>query len=73
MTLESRTAHLTYSVPGVSCSHCRAAIAEEVGALRGVAAVDVDLDAKLVTVHGGGLDVREVRAAIESAGYEVRE
>jgi copper ion binding protein len=62
---------ITYSVPGVSCDHCRAAIAQEVGALAGVSAVDVDLDARTVTVRGESLDDAAVRAAIDEAGYEV--
>lgn len=61
---------LVYSVPGVSCGHCRAAITEEVAPLDGVEAVAVDLDAKRVTVRGVALDDAAVRAAIEEAGYE---
>jgi copper chaperone len=62
---------LSYSVPGVSCAHCEAAIVEEVGRVPGVAVVEVDLDAKRVAVSGTGLDEPAVRAAIEAAGYEV--
>ena len=62
---------LTYSVPGVSCEHCRAAITTEVEAVAGVAAVDVDLDAKTVTVAGEPLDEQAIVAAIGAAGYEV--
>jgi len=61
----------TYSVPGVHCEHCRAAIKAEVGALPGVEAVAVDLDAKRVTVTGSALDDDALRAAIDEAGYEV--
>ena len=61
---------ITYSVPGVSCGHCRAAITDEVGAVEGVEAVDVDLDAKLVTVSGRNLDHETLVAAIDAAGYE---
>ena len=61
---------LTYSVPGVSCDHCRAAIADEVGSLDGVREVVVDLDAKRVVVRGERLDDDAVRAAIEDAGYD---
>ena len=64
------TQELVYSVPGVSCGHCRAAITEEVASLAGVAAVDVDLDAKRVAVRGAELDDAAIRAAIEEAGYE---
>lgn len=62
---------LTYSVPGVSCGHCRAAITDEVVKVAGVATVDVDLDAKRVTVAGAGIDDGAVRAAIDRAGYDV--
>jgi copper chaperone CopZ len=59
-----------YTVPGMSCSHCEAAVKEEVSALAGVAAVEVDLETKRVEVRGEGLDDGAIRAAIEEAGYE---
>ena len=62
---------LTYSVPGVGCSHCRGAITAEVEKLVGVASVDVDFDAKRVSVAGERLDDAAIRAAIDEAGYEV--
>ena len=61
---------IEYSVPGVSCDHCRVAITEEVAPLEGVTSVDVDLEAKRVTVKGEGLDDAALREAIEEAGYE---
>jgi copper chaperone len=62
---------LTYDVPGVSCAHCRAAITAEVEKVAGVSSVEVDLDAKRVTVGGDGLEDAALRAAIEEAGYDV--
>ena len=62
---------LTYSVPGVSCAHCQAAITDEVTALPGVEAVDVDLETKIVSVSGDPLDEDAIIAAIDEAGYEV--
>ncbi len=62
---------VTYRVPGVSCDHCRAAIADEVGSLPGVASVEVDLDAKTVTVTGDRLDEQAILSALDEAGYEV--
>jgi copper ion binding protein len=59
----------TYSVPGISCDHCRHAIETEVGTVAGVSSVEVDIDAKLVTVGGGDDDA--IRAAIDEAGYDV--
>jgi len=48
-------------------------VKEEVSAVEGVDAVEVDLDSKLVTVSGGQLDDVALRAAVEEAGYEVAE
>jgi copper chaperone CopZ len=59
-----------YLVPGMTCDHCKLSISEEVGALAGVRAVEVDLDSKLVTVHAQGFDDPGIRAAINEAGYE---
>jgi copper chaperone CopZ len=64
------TQTLTYTVSGMSCAHCEAAVTEEVLAVAGVASVDVDLDSKRVAVHGEGLDDTAIRAAIDEAGYE---
>jgi copper chaperone len=61
----------TYTVPGMHCAHCEAAVSEELSAVPGVANVEVDLDAKLVTVTGEALDDTALRAAIDEAGYEV--
>ena len=61
----------TYTVPGMHCGHCEAAVSEELSAVPGVANVEVDLDAKLVTVTGEALDDAALRAAIDEAGYEV--
>jgi copper chaperone len=63
----------TYLVPDISSGHCRAAITAEVGAIPGVASVDVDLDAQRVTVTGQALDGGAIRDAIYDAGYEVLE
>ena len=62
---------LTYNVPGVSCEHCQRAIEGEVSQVEGVESVDVDLDAKTVTVSGEPLDEQAIVAAIDEAGYEV--
>ena len=59
----------TYTVPAIHCAHCVASIREEVSEVEGVDDVDVDLDTKIVTVHGSRLDDAAVRAAIEEAGY----
>ena len=62
---------LTYTVPGMSCGHCCAAITDEVTTVDNVNSVDVDLESKVVTVRGENLDDSAVRAAIDEAGYEI--
>jgi len=59
----------TYTVPGISCGHCKHAIETEVGALDGIESVDVDIEAKQVAVVGSASD-HAIRAAIVEAGYE---
>ena len=64
------TQTFTYSVPGVSCGHCRAAITDEVAGVAGVDCVEVDLESKLVRVSGDDLDDPALVSAIGEAGYE---
>jgi copper chaperone len=61
---------ITYTVPDISCEHCKQSIEEEVAQVEGVAAVEVDVQAKTVTVTG---EVAEeaIISAIDEAGYEV--
>ena len=62
----------TYTVVGMTCGHCVTAVTEEVAALSGVTAVDVDLAGGVLTVSSDApVDESAVRAAVEEAGYEV--
>ena len=61
---------VTYTVPGMTCGHCKESVTRELKAVPGVQAVDVDLDTKLVVVEGEGLSDEALRAAIDEAGYE---
>lgn len=61
----------TYTVPGMHCAQCEAAIKRELVAVAGVDSVDVDLASKLVTVRGHDLNDRELRDAIDEAGYDI--
>ena len=60
----------SFSVPDVSCGHCKAAIEGAVSRVPGVRAVVVDLERKRVTVSGDAPD-DAIRAAIDAAGYAV--
>lgn len=59
-----------YSVPDISCGHCKQAIESEVGTVSGVSSVTVDIDQRTVTVEGEATDA-DIRAAIDEAGYEI--
>jgi copper chaperone len=61
----------TYSVPEMHCGHCKEAVEREISAVEGVAAVEADLESKLVRVRGDALSDGALRKAIEEAGYEV--
>jgi copper chaperone CopZ len=61
-----------YSVHGMSCGNCAAHVTEELSAIEGVTGVQVDLEAKKVTVGSTReLAEDEVRAAVDEAGYEL--
>jgi len=62
---------ISYTIPGMSCGHCEAAVTCELQAVPGVETVEVDLETKQVVVVGRDLDDRALRAAIDEAGYEV--
>ena len=61
---------MRYAVSGMHCAHCERAVKDELAAVSGVDAVEVNFDTKLVVVHGERLDDRARRVAIEEAGYE---
>jgi copper chaperone len=63
---------LSFTVPGMHCGHCRAAVTEEVERVSGVTRVDVDLDGKVVRVEGSDVDEASVVAAIDEAGYDAQ-
>ena len=61
----------TYSVPEISCDHCKQSIEDAVGAVPGVSAVVVHVDARTVDVELGSASESAVIEAIEEAGYDV--
>jgi copper chaperone len=69
--VSTTTDQITFSVRGISCGHCRAAITAEIEKLAGIETVDVDFERKIVTVTGEALDDGALRAAIDEAGYDV--
>lgn len=69
--MSDATTSITFSVPGMTCGHCEAAIKQEVGGVTGVTGVTVDLDSKDVVVTGTSLDRDALVAAIDEAGFDV--
>lgn len=65
----------TYTVAGMTCGHCVAAVTEEVGKLAGVQRVDIDLvpggESRVTVASEAELPVEAVRAAVDEAGYEL--
>ena len=69
--MSQTTDQRTYTVSGMTCSHCVASVREEVSEVAGVESVDVDLETGRLTIAGHGVDDSAVRAAVAEAGYEV--
>jgi copper ion binding protein len=62
----------TWTVDGMTCEHCVAAVSEEVGALPGVTAVEVDLATGALTVTSEpAVDENAVATAVDEAGYRL--
>lgn len=62
----------TFTVTGMTCAHCVAAVTKEVSNLDNVRAVEVDLASGAVTVQSDGpVDPVAFAAAVDEAGYEV--
>lgn len=69
---ETTTIHETFTVVGMTCGHCVQAVTQELSALEGVVAVDVDLATGTAAVESTApLDRAAVAAAIDEAGYEL--
>ena len=64
------SATANYTVQGMTCGHCVAAVTDEVSKLPGVTHVDVDLDSGRLTLESDGpVDPAAVAAAVDEAGY----
>lgn len=61
---------LSFTVPGMTCGHCEAAVKGEISKLGGVTDVTVDLGSKVVVVSGADLDQASIFAAVDEAGFE---
>ncbi len=62
----------TYKVLGMTCSGCADSVTKAIQAASPEAAVEVDLEAKEVSVEGPGgiIDDAAIEQAVEGAGFE---
>ena len=61
-----------FSVPEMSCGHCKTTVENAVSSVGGVRSAEVNLEAKTVTVdHDDTVDKSTIVGAIEEAGYQV--
>jgi copper chaperone len=63
----------TFTVPEMSCGHCKASVEGELGKLSGVERSNADLEKRIVEVSYDADRVSEeqLKGAIEYAGYAV--
>lgn len=59
----------TFTVVGMTCDHCVAAVTAEVAAVPGISTVSVDLQGASLTVSGERIDAQTIAAAVDEAGY----
>ncbi|MCA9860684.1 MAG: heavy-metal-associated domain-containing protein [Thermomicrobiales bacterium] len=62
-----------YKVKGMSCDHCRSSVLEEVQEIDGVLSVDLDLESGRLEVEGPAVTEKQIRSAVEIAGYVLEE
>lgn len=59
-----------YTVTGMSCDHCKAAVEQEVGTIEGVTAAEATPATGALVVTGEFTD-EQVAAAVDEAGYDL--
>jgi copper chaperone CopZ len=65
----------TYLVSGMTCGHCVFAVTEEIGKLKGVIGVEVDLvaggESRVSVTSTTELSAAALAAAVDEAGYQL--
>lgn len=59
-----------YTVKGMNCPHCQAAVTKSIAAVKGVTQVNVDLSSGKATVEGDAAD-DDIRQAVRAAGFDI--
>ena len=65
---------ITVNAPDISCSHCAMTIKRELGGVKGISNIEVDVPAKSVTFdYTDAETLARAQKALEEAGYPVAE
>lgn len=67
---DASAAMCEYTIEGMNCSHCQAAVAKSIGAVKGVVRVDVNFSTGKAVVEGEH-DADELVRAVRNAGFDV--
>ena len=61
--------HMTFSISGMNCNHCRASVEKAIAGVPGVTSANVDLAAEQASVEGSAAP-EAIIAAVHSAGFD---
>ena len=68
--MNNQTTTTTVTAPDIVCGGCAVAIKNALGKVEGVSNVEVDVDAKRVSVeHGGDISLEEIVDVLDRAGF----
>lgn len=59
------------AIEGMSCMHCAKHVKDALTEVKGVSAVDVNLEGKYAVVEANDASDDALKAAVEDAGYDV--
>lgn len=57
-------------INGMKCNHCKNSVEKHIGALHNITKAEVNLEQKLLHLHGKSIDLKIIKAEIESLGFE---
>lgn len=60
-----------YTIVGMNCPHCQAAVTKSISGVKGVTQVNVNLSIGIAQVEGDH-DPKQLIDAVRSAGFDVR-
>ncbi len=59
-----------FSVPDMTCGHCKATIEKAIKGADANAGIEVDLDQHVLAIHSSTLGVDPIISVLKEAGYE---